>query len=276
MQQSEPPRVKAPVAAILLFTVGALFARSALHLYLAGAGYESSIAEDLSYFVMVPITAFLMWPILRETRPAMRYWFRPPVSWPALIAYSVLLGVLFRIIHWAWLTAGIGFGWYYHPDFPTVATAQFFFACPPAPVLALAVVVRAILTPLFEEFVHRGYVLYALLPRGKVLAVILSAVFFGLMHRPQTIVDAFLVGLVFAVLTLRLCSLWSPIIAHGTFNLASIIDWDCFHASWNPAITTPRHTVIAYIASATMFACVAWLMWLLRLAKAGTQIAPRP
>ncbi len=260
----------------MLFTVAALFARSASHLYLARIGYEPSIAEDLSYFVILPVTAFLMWPILSGHAPTMRYWFRSPVSWPALIAYSVVLGALFRIIHWAWLTAGIGFGGFYDPHFPTVATAQFSYSCPRAPLLALAVVVRAILTPVFEEFIHRGYVLYALLPRGKILAVILSAVFFSLMHRPNTIVNAFLIGLALAFLTLRLRTLWAPIIVHATFNLASIIDWDCFHANWNPAEMAPRHTVIALIASAVMIGCIALTLWLLRLAKTGTQLAPRP
>jgi membrane protease YdiL (CAAX protease family) len=260
----------------MLFAVAAQIARSAMHLYLTRGGYESSVAADLSYFVILPVTAFLMWPILRENGPAMRHWFRPPVSWPHLIAYSVLLGVLFRVIHWAWLTAGIAFGWFYNPDFPIVATAQLSFACPPVALLALAVAVQAIVTPLAEEFIHRGYVLYALFRRSKIFAVVLSAVFFGLMHRPHTIVNAFLIGLALAVLTFRLRALWGPIIVHATFNLAAIIDWDCFHANWNPAVTTPRHTVIAYISVVTMLTCVAFSLWLLRMAKAGTQIAPRP
>jgi hypothetical protein len=166
MQQPEPPRVKASVSVIVLFMVAALFARSALQIHLSRSGYNSSLAADLSFFVMLPITAILMWPILRDNGPAMRHWFRPPASWPALIAFSVLLGVLCRIIHWAWLTAGIAFGWFYDPDFPTVATAQFSWACPSALIFVLAIVVRAIFTPMLEEFLHRGYVFYALLPRG--------------------------------------------------------------------------------------------------------------
>ena len=256
--------------------VAALFARSALQIHLTHSGYNSALAADLSFFVILPITAFLMWPILRDNGPAMRHWFRPPASWPALIAFSVSLGVLCRIIHWAWLTAGIASGWFYDPDFPTVATAQFSWACPSALIFVLAIVVRAILTPMLEEFLHRGYIVYALLPRGRPLAVILSAVLFALMHHPQTIVRAFLIGLILAVLVLRLRTLWCPIIVHATYNLSTIIDWNCLHANWNPAATTPRHTVIAYASFATMFACVALCLWLLHLAKAGTQIAPRP
>jgi hypothetical protein len=71
-------------------------------------------------------------------------------------------------------------------------------------------------------------------------------------------------------------TLWGPIIVHATYNMAAIIDWDCLHANWNPAVTTPRHTVIACISVATMFVCVALSLWLLWLARTGTQLAPRP
>lgn len=259
----------------MLFTVAAMIAQSALYLYLVQRGYESAVARDLSFFVVLPVSAFLMWPILRVNRPSMRHWFRPPVSWPALIAYSLLLGVLLRTIHWAWLTAGLGFGWFYNANFPAVATAQFHYSCPPASLLVLAVVVRAILTPLFEEFIHRGYVLCALLPRGKFAGIVLSAVFFGLVHQPNTIVNAFLIGLLLAILSLRLQTLWGPIIVHGTFNLSSIIDWNCLHANWNPAVTTQRHVMIGGISVVTLVVCLAMSLWLLRLAKTGTQLAPR-
>jgi membrane protease YdiL (CAAX protease family) len=260
----------------MLFMVAALFAGSALQIYLTRSGYAPSFARDLSFFVMLPIAALLMWPILRDNGPAMRHWMRPPRSWPGLVAYSVLLGLILRVTYWSCLTAGAATGWFYSPEYPTVATAQFFFACPPAPMLALAIPVRAVLTPLFEEFIHRGYILNALLPRGKVLAVVVSAVLFGLMHEPQTIVTAIVIGLVLAVLTVKLGALWCPIIVHATYNLSAIIDWDCLHASWNPDVTTSRHTVIACVAFATMIGCVVFLTWLVHLARAGTQIAPRP
>lgn len=273
---AEPPKVQASVPVIVLFTVAALFARSALQIHLTRAGYDSALAADLSFFVTLPIIAILMWPILRENGPAMRRWLRPPVSWPALFAYSVMLGVLCRIIHWTWLTAGIGFGWYYNPDFPTVPTAQFYIACPPAPILALAIFVQAVLTPLLEEVMNRGYILHSLLARGEILAVTCSAVLFSLMHRPQTIVNAFLIGVVLAVLALRLRTLWCPIIVHATYNLAAIIDWNCLHANWNPVVTVPRDKLIACISVATMIVCIALSFWLLSKAKTGTPLAPRP
>ena len=276
MTRQEPPKVRASVTVILLFMVTAFFARSWLQIYLIRSGYASSLALDLSFFVVLPITAVLMWPIFRENVPAMRHWFRPPVSWPRLIAYSMVLGVILRITHWAGLTAGIAFGWLYAEDFPTVPAAQFWISCPPLPLLALSILVRATLTPVLEEFVHRGFILHALLPRGNALAIVLSAVFFGVMHNPQTIMSAFLIGLLLAVMTLNLSTLWGPIIVHATFNLAAIIDWDCLHANWNPAETTPQLAVTGGVAVLTILICIALLIWLLRLRKAGTQIASRP
>ena len=268
--------VRASVAVIMLFMVAAFFARSWLRIYLTRSGYASALALDLSFFVVLPITGVLMWPIMREHVAAMRHWFRPPASWCRLIAYSVLLGVILRITVRAGLAAGVAFGWFHSSDFPTVATAQFWFSCPPPQVLVLATLVRAVLTPLLEEFIHRGFIFHALLSRGKVLAIILSAVLFGVMHNPQAIFVAFLIGLLLAVMTLNLRTLWGPIIVHATYNLAAIFDWDCLHAAWNPAETTPRIAAIGFVASLTMLTCIALLVWLVRAGKAGTQIPPRP
>jgi membrane protease YdiL (CAAX protease family) len=226
--------------------------------------------------VVLPITAVLMWPIMRENVAAMRHWFRPPVSWCRLIAYCVMLGVLLSTLFWASITTGIAFGWLHNNDFPVVATAQFRISCPPPSVLTLAILVRAFLTPIFEEFIHRGFILHSLLPRGNVLAIILSALFFSVMHTPQTIIFAFLIGLLLAVMTLNLQTLWAPIIVHATFNLAAILDWACLHTIWNPVESTPSLSVIGSFALLTSLICVTSLIWLARRGKAGTQIAPRP
>ena len=276
MPRPELPEVRASVAVIMLFMFAAFFARSWLQTYLTRAGYAPAFALDLSFFVVLPITAVLMWPIMRENVAAMRHWFRPPASWCGLLAYSVLLGVALRIVYWAGLTAGLAFGLLYSSNFPTVATVQFWFSCPAPPALALAILVRAVLTPLLEEFIHRGFIFQALLPRGNALAIILSAAFFGVMHNPQTIIVAFLIGLLLAFLTLNLRTLWGPIIVHATFNLAAIFDWDCLHAIWNPAESTPRLALIGGVALLTMLLCIASLIWLVRLGKTGAQFAPRP
>lgn len=263
------PEVRASVAVIMLFMVAAFIARSWLQIHLTQSGYASALARDLSFFVVLPITAVLMWPIMRENVAVMRRWFRPPASWCRLVAYSVLLGVILRITRWAGLTAGVAFGWLYSSGFPTVATAQFWFSCPPPQTFALAILVRAVLTPVLEEFIHRGFIFHALLPRGNALAIILSAAFFGVMHNPQTMILAFLIGLLLAFMTLNLRTLWGPIIVHATFNLAAIIDWDCLHATWNPGVTTPRLAITGGVALLTMLLGIASLIWLVAQAKPG-------
>jgi len=270
------PEVRASVAVIMLFMFAAYFARSWLRIYLTQSGYASALALDLSFFVVLPITAVLMWPIMRENVAAMRRWFRPPTSWCRLVAYSVLFGAILRITQRAGLTAGVASGWLYSSDFPTVAAAQFWFSCPPPQALALAMLVRAVLTPVLEEFIHRGFIFHALLPRGHALAIILSAALFGVMHNPQTIIIAFLIGLLLAFLTLNLNTLWGPIIAHATYNLAAIFDWDCLHANWNPAETTPHLALIGGVALLTMLLGIAALIWLIRMAKTGALVRPGP
>ena len=259
----------------MLFLVCAFFARSWFQIFLRDAGFNASLAYDLSFFVMLPIAAILTYPILRGNVTAMRQWLRPPVSWRRLIAYSVLIGVLLRVIFWAYHTAGAAFGWLYDESYPVIQSPQFTFSCPEPTLLALRILVVATLTPVFEEFVHRGFILHTLLPRGDSLAIVLSAVLFGVMHKPDSIIMAFLIGLPLAVLAMNLRTLWAPIIIHATFNLVAILDWNCLHPNWNPAGTSPQLNVIGSVSVAVMLISLASIFLLLRYAKAGAQIAPR-
>jgi len=217
-----------------------------------------------------------MWPVLRENVSAMRLWFRSPRSWSRLTAYSVLTGLLLRLVYWACHSAGAASGWFYNEDYVVIPMPQFHFSCPEAPILALSILVTVILTPIFEELIHRGFILHALLPRGNLLAIFLSAVFFGVMHKPDSIVMAFLVGLPLAALTINLRALWGPIIVHATFNLAAIIDWNCFNPSWNPAKTSPQLMIVGIVSTAIMLGGLVLLCWLMRYSKTGTHLAPRP
>jgi len=260
----------------MLFMVAAFFWRSWFQVHLAKFGYASSVAYDLSFFIMLPIAAVLMLPILRKNIAGMRQWFRPPTSWYRLFVYSVMLGVTLRIIYWTYLTASGAFGWLHAAGSPIVVTAHFSFSCPPAPALVLGFLVRAVLTPVFEEFVHRGFIFHALLTRGKWQAVFSSAILFGVMHRtPQSIVIAFLIGLLLAVMTLNLRTLWGAIIVHATYNLAAIIDWNCMHTSWNPGDTTRRLAAVGGASLLVMLLCLVLVYSLIVRSKTEAQIAPR-
>lgn len=255
--------------------VCAFFARSWFQLFLQDAGYELRLASDLSFFLLLPVVAVLMWPIIRANVVPMRRWFRPPESWWRLIAYSVLFGILLRLIYWAYHTAGAAFGWLFRESSAVIPIPQFYFSCPEAPVLVLSILVSVILTPIFEELIHRGYILHALLPRGNLPAILLSAVFFGVMHRPGSIVVAFLVGLPLAILAINLRALWGPIIIHATYNFAVIFDWSCLHPNWNPAETSPQLLVVGGVSAVILSGCLAVLYRLLRYARTGTHLTSR-
>lgn len=258
----------------MLFMFCAFFARSWFQLFLRDAGINASLAYDLSFFAMLPIFTALMYPILRGNLTPLRQWLRPPESWWRLIAYSLLTGFLLRVIFWAYHTAGTAFGWLYNESYPAIQSPQFNFSCPPASLFALKILVVAIFTPVFEELVHRGFILHALLPRGELLAVILSAVLFGVMHKPDSIIMAFLIGLPLAVLAMSLRALWAPIIIHATFNLVSILDWTCLNPNWNPADTSPYLNVIGIVSVAVLLMSAAVIFLLLRYAKSGAHCAP--
>jgi len=259
----------------MLFMVCAFFARSWFQLSLRDAGFNASLTYDLSFFVMLPIIAVLMYPILRDNVTAMRQWIRPPQSWWRLMAYSVLIGVLLRVIYWSYHTAGAAFGWLYDESHPVIQSPQFNFSCPEPALLALKVLVLAALTPVFEELFHRGFILHALLPRGNVLAIILSAILFGAMHKPDSIIMAFLIGLPLAILAINLRGLWAPIIIHATFNLVAILDWNCLNPNFNPVETSANLNVIGCVSATVMLISLASVILLLRYAKSGAQNAPR-
>ncbi len=89
------------------------------------------------------------------------------------------------------------------------------------------------LVPAFcEEFLFRGLILSRLMPYGKTVAVIGSAVLFGVMH--QTIDQIFyatVAGVILALVTIKSGSIWGAVIVHMFQNLFSVIDtvlWNRF------------------------------------------------
>ena len=90
--------------------------------------------------------------------------------------------------------------------------------------LALYFLVIAVLPAIFEEMVFRGYVLKALLPYGKGLAVTVSALLFGLLHGNLLQVPfALIVGLCCGWLTVQTGSIWAAVLLHLTNNGLSVL-----------------------------------------------------
>ncbi len=85
-----------------------------------------------------------------------------------------------------------------------------------------------VLAPFFEEFLCRGILLEGLRTRyGATSALIGSSLFFALIHvHPVMMVNAFILGFVFAFLCLRTSSIWPCFVLHAFNNgLALLLMW---------------------------------------------------
>ena len=91
--------------------------------------------------------------------------------------------------------------------------------------LIMQIVCIAIMAPIVEELLFRGIVFNRLRKFAPIwVAVIIQALLFGLMHfnSVQSIYTIF-VGIVFALIYLKIKSLWAPMLAHCVYNLIPVI-----------------------------------------------------
>ncbi len=90
--------------------------------------------------------------------------------------------------------------------------------------LLINIVATAIFPAIFEEMVFRGYILGALRPHGDKLAVIISALLFGLIHGNILQVPfAAILGMVLGWLVVQTNSIWPAVALHGANNLFSVV-----------------------------------------------------
>lgn len=90
--------------------------------------------------------------------------------------------------------------------------------------LVLNIIATAVLPALTEEMVMRGYVLGALRRYGDKLAIVLSALFFGLVHgNVLQLPFAFLLGLVLGWLVVQTDSIWPAVLLHFGNNIMSVL-----------------------------------------------------
>src|SRR5690606_18206007 len=172
------PAFAVSVAAVVLFQVAALVARSSLELLLLRRGYAAPHAADLSFLVVLPVLLLFMSPWARRCAAPLCGLLRlRDLTWRT-VALGVALGLDLRLLRWAalgWsLPAAGGDG---ASIGPLVG-----FACPPAGELLLATLVTVGLVPVVEETIHRGVILHALLARGRTLAIAVSTLVFALLH----------------------------------------------------------------------------------------------
>lgn len=256
MKQAANLIVRAPIVAIMIIQVAALFARAFLETRLIDSGEPKPYAQDLSYLVVPPILIVLMWPILRQHGQFLLSLLRRQQLTLRLILISVALGITLRMTYWGGLISLISFGVLQNSAPRTLQGPVISFGCPDPAVLALSFVVAALLIPITEEIINRGLILQSLLHRGKILALALSSVLFTVVHDPQSIAFVFLVGLLLGAQMINCKTLWAPIITHATYNALTVLDWECVSAQWNPTETTTSMVATGLIAAVSTLAAV--------------------
>ena len=259
----------------MLFQVAALFARSMLELSLIDNGLARAVAQDLSYLVVPPILLVLMYPYLKRCKGALLGLLRLSDLSVRLVILSILLGLTMRITYWAGLTLLMWAGVVHNKDPNAVIGPLLGFDCPSLPVILLSLVVVAFLIPIVEEIVNRAFILHALLPRGFVLSVIASAFLFAIMHRPGSYFLAFVVGVFLAIQVLNYRTLWAPVIAHASYNAATVLDWECLKVVWNPPVSDPNLASIAIIAAPVTVAGICLAAFIVSRKAVGARQAPR-
>ncbi len=250
MQRSSDPNLRAPIVAIMIFQVAALFARAFLEIRLIESGEPKPFAQDLSYLLVPPILIILMYPILRHHGPFLLSLLRRHDLTVRLVVFSVMLGITLRLTYWGGLISLISFGALRNSDPDAIVGPVVYFGCPEPSVLALSFLVVSFLIPVIEEVINRGLILQTLIQRGKLLAIVLSAALFAIMHNPQAIAVAFTGGLILAVHMINCKTLWAPLITHASYNAVSVLDWECVSTQWNPIDTSPVMIGTGLIATA--------------------------
>ncbi len=93
--------------------------------------------------------------------------------------------------------------------------------------ILLTIVESAVLTPLVEEIIFRGYMLNRLLRRWQDLpALLVTTLIFSILHGSSIwILYAFVMGLLIGQLSLREGNILYGIFLHAGFNLPSVVQW---------------------------------------------------
>ena len=261
MENTIPNRTH--IVAVLAALVAALVARSALQVYLRDIGIQQQFAADVSYLVVPPVLAILLFPLWKANRVLLRQCFDTSHLNTRLVLNALALGALLRLAWWCHAVAGVSLGIYQSEDPSRVVGPEVMFRCPPGYALATGVVVMAILVPVIEELFHRGFVLTYLRRHGAAIAVAGSAALFAVYHPLGTWGFAFLAGLVMGAQFWIARSLWPSLITHATVNMLVIIDWGCMHGRWNPPAADLPLVPVAAVSISLLMLCGGLIAWLL-------------
>lgn len=262
------------LTAVLVALLAALIGRAWLQVQLLQDGMSPGLAADLSYLFVVPVLVFLLFPLWRSQKPFLRDQLRRfDLTWRvAMRAFAI--GLLLRLLWWAQVMAGASFGIYRSNDPDAIVGPVFSFQCAAPQNVILSFLVMAIMVPLIEEVIHRGYVMTALRHRGFIVSVLVSALVFMILHGFASWPFSFVGGLVFGLQYWATQSLWSSLISHATVNGLIQIDWRCLSFQWNPQTDVPL-MMPGLLATAAFVAGLVALLYLLRQTAAEAHKVPR-
>lgn len=258
----EQRRAGKTVVAVMVAAIAALVLRSWLQVTLIRADTGVLLTSDLSYLVVPPLMILLLLPLWWSERLFLINQFRRIDLTRRLILQALAVGLLLRLFWWSQLVAGVALGVYESAASNALVGPTLDFRCPSPDKFVLGFLVTVVLMPIIEELVHRAFILSYFRPRGPLVAILVSAVTFAVLHKSTSWPFAFFAGLVFGYLYWSTRSLWSCLIAHATFNALTLLDWRCLSVQWNPGANaipamTPGVTAIAVlIASAVALAVV--------------------
>ena len=233
----QPPALRLSIRQLLLIILGltlALMVQAWLSRALQVQGYEQSLAHYLAYFAVPVVLLVMLAPVLFQHRNFLLRLFRRDALTLRLALAAVALGLLARIAWWAQLVARVSLGITVNNDPQAIAGPIFSWGCPPLPSMALGLFVMAILIPIMEETVHRGFLLSAFAHRGALPAVLISSLIFTVFHPPSSYGFVFMMGILFGIQFWTTGSLWATMIAHATYNGLTQFDWRCLQGQWNP------------------------------------------
>jgi membrane protease YdiL (CAAX protease family) len=256
--------IRAPVIGVLIIETAALFTRAFLELELQADGFGKAFSADLSYLVVPPILAVLLFPILGDHKNFLRGQFQREHLTPKLVLSAIGIGLSLRIAWWCQLVVRISTGFAANSDEVTAVNPVFVFACPPPTVILLGIFVMAVLVPMIEEVINRGLIQSTLASRGKAFAIGISAIFFSAYHPPDNFYITFFIGLILGIQFWNSRTLWFSLITHSTYNGLIQLDWRCVTGKWNPTVAELPLTSIAIFSAAGFILALIAVAFLIR------------
>ncbi len=207
---------------LLLFSyLGIVFvpieAMAAIHLRPDAAAAVSDVCDSLSYLLSFMLPAILFHLITpKQERIPMMLSPRMPRGTVWLVLIGMLITTCAAIINSA-AVSWFGYGSSYSDVIGAPSIIKDYQG-------VLLFIGTAIVPAFSEEFLFRGVVCNNLRPYGKTVAVIGSAVLFGLMHHNVgQLFYTTIAGVVLAVVYLETRSIWPSVLIHLFNNLSSVV-----------------------------------------------------